>query len=37
MVDINIGNFITIGLISVAAYAAAKYGLKMAGIEPSWL
>ena len=37
MVDLNVGNVVTIGLISVAAYAAIKFGLKAAGVSPSWL
>ena len=37
MVDLNIGNVVTIGLISVAGYAAIKFGLKAAGVSVSWL
>jgi hypothetical protein len=37
MIDINLGNVVTIGLISIAAYAAAKYALKMTGMSVSWL
>lgn len=37
MVDVNIGNFITIGLISVVAIAALSFGLKAAGVSASWL
>lgn len=37
MVDLNIGNFVTIGLISIAAYAALKFGMKAAGVSVDWL
>lgn len=37
MVDINVTNLITIGIISVASYALIKAGLKMAGVDVSWL
>lgn len=37
MVDLNVGNVVTIGLISVAAYAAIKFGLKATGMSVSWL
>jgi hypothetical protein len=37
MISINIGNIVTISVISVAAYAGLKFGLKLAGISPSWL
>lgn len=37
MIDLNIVNFITIGAISVAFYAALKYALAAAGMSPSWL
>lgn len=37
MIDLNIGNFITIALISVAAYAATKAICKAAGVSTSWL
>jgi hypothetical protein len=37
MVDINIANFITIGLISVIGYAGLKYLLTMLGFMPAWL
>jgi hypothetical protein len=37
MVDLNIGNIVTISLISIAAYAATKYALKAANISVSWL
>ena len=37
MISLNIGNIVTIGVISVAAYAAVKFGAKMAGVNVSWL
>jgi hypothetical protein len=37
MVSLNIGNIVTIGVISIASYAALKFGLKMAGVNASWL
>ena len=37
MVDLNIGNVVTIGLISVASYAAIKFALKATGMTVSWL
>ena len=37
MVDINIGNVVTIALISVVGYAAVKAGLKAAGVQVDWL
>lgn len=37
MVSISIPNVITIGLISLAAIAVAKWGLGAAGIKPAWL
>lgn len=37
MIDINLANVITIALVSVAAYAAVKAGLKAAGMDTSWL
>jgi hypothetical protein len=37
MIDINVGNIVTIGLISIAAYAATKYALKATGMSVSWL
>ena len=37
MVDLNITNFITVGLISVAAYAVIKIILQKLGYSPAWL
>lgn len=37
MVELNIANFITIGLISVLSYAAIMWLAKMFGINLSWL
>lgn len=37
MVDLNIGNFVTIGLISVAFYAALQWFLQMTGINIPFL
>lgn len=37
MVDLNLGNIVTIGLISVASYAAVKFTLTKLGYAPSWL
>ena len=37
MIDLNVTNLITIGLISVASYALVKAGLKMAGVDVSWM
>lgn len=37
MIDINAMNVVTIGLIAVLAYAGVKFGLKLAGVSPSWL
>ena len=37
MISLNIGNIVTIGVISVAAYAAVKFGLKAAGVTTSWM
>lgn len=37
MVNINLPNIVTIGLISVGVMIALKWGLGAAGISPSWL
>lgn len=37
MISINVPNVITIGLVSIAAYAAFKAGSKALGFSPSWL
>lgn len=37
MVDLNVGNVITIAIISIAAYAATKWAAKAAGFDVSWL
>ena len=37
MIDLNITNLVTIGLISVASYALIKAALKAAGVDVSWL
>lgn len=37
MVDFNIANFITIGLISVSSYALIKFIFEKMGYNPSWL
>lgn len=33
MIDINPVNFVTIGLIGIAFYAATKFGLRAAGLN----
>lgn len=35
MIDINPMNFLTIGIISIGAYALVRFGLKAAGMSPS--
>lgn len=37
MIDINVGNIVTIGLIGILTYAALKFGLKATGMTPAWL
>lgn len=37
MIDLNIGNAITIAIISVAGYAAVKFALQAAGVSVPWL
>lgn len=37
MVDLNIPNFITIGLISIVGYASLKFVLERAGYSTNWL
>ena len=37
MVDLNIVNFITIGLISVASYAAIVWAFQMLGLNTAYL
>jgi len=36
MVDINLPNLVTVGLISVAAWALANYAMKKTGVMPPW-
>lgn len=37
MISLNLTNFITIGIIAVAAFAAVKMGTRALGINVSWL
>lgn len=37
MIDINVGNVITVGIIAVASYAAIKMALKAANVDASWM
>jgi hypothetical protein len=37
VVDLNVANFITVGLISVFSVIALKYLLGLIGITPAWL
>jgi len=37
MIDLNIANFITIALVSVAGYAALKWALEMLGVNTAWM
>lgn len=37
MVDLNIVNFLTIGLISTLFYALFKFAMNAAGLQVSWL
>lgn len=37
MVNLNVANFITIGLIAIAFTTLLKWGLGAAGIKPAWL
>lgn len=37
MIDLNIVNFFTIGLIAILFWALFKFGTKMAGLDFSWL
>jgi hypothetical protein len=37
MIDINIANFITVGLMSVLAYALVQFLLNKMGWSVSWL
>lgn len=37
MIDLNIANFITIGLISVVGYAGLKMALQALGLDVSWM
>lgn len=37
MVDLNIGNFVTIALISVVGYAATKLALQKLGLDTGWM
>jgi len=37
MIDFNIVNFLTIGLISLLSSAAVRFILNQLGIKPAWL
>lgn len=37
MVDFNIANFVTVGLISVTSYAIIKFLFEKMGYAPGWL
>lgn len=37
MIDINLPNVITIGIIAIAVTAALKFGTKAAGLNLAWL
>lgn len=37
MVDINLPNLVTVGLISVAAWALANYVMTKTGMKPAWM
>lgn len=37
MIDLNVGNIVTIGLISALFYAGVKFGAKAAGVNVAWL
>jgi len=37
MIDINLGNVLTIGVISALFYAGVKFGTKLAGVNLAWL
>lgn len=37
MIDFNIANFVSVGLISVAFYAALIFMLEKLGARPAWL
>lgn len=37
MIDLNIVNFITIGIIAVLFWAGFKYASAMVGFNPSWI
>lgn len=37
MIDLNIGNFVTIGLIAVLFYALLMWGSRAMGVNLSWL
>ncbi len=37
MIDINVPNTVTIGLIALLAYAALKFGMKLTGYSVPWL
>lgn len=37
MVDLNIANFVTIGLISVASYAMLVWAFQLLGLDTRWL
>jgi hypothetical protein len=36
MIDINVANFVTIGLITLAFLAVLKWALGAAGVSSSW-
>lgn len=37
MINLNLTNIITIGIISVAAFALVKVGSQAIGFSPAWL
>lgn len=37
MVELSLPNLITVGLISIAAFAVFKWGTNAVGIDTSWL
>jgi len=37
MVNLNVANFITIGLIAVVATVATRWALGAVGVDTSWL
>lgn len=37
MINLNLTNILTIGIIAVGAFALVKVGTNAVGINPSWL